>query len=162
VFVFRVGPEIEIIEEEAIDYDEMSATNYQQRRRRRHSPAYYGRSRKRDVHNASSIVPAAGVEDENEEEEDVRNYELEEIDLTESESPDYLEPAKNMRVANSSRLGEETNDTSSSALPAEYEKILQAVVYGSLQANITGLDHFQDYIIEVLSCLLYMFVCDML
>lgn len=159
--MFRVGPDIEIIEEEAIDYNEMSATNYQQRRRRRHSPAYYGHNRKRDVLNASSILPAAGVEYENEEEEDVRNYELEEIDLTESESTDYAEPMKNVRVANSSRLGEETNDTSSSVLPAEYEKILQAVVYGSLQANITGLDHFQDYIIEVLS-LLYMFVGDML
>ncbi len=48
-------------------------------------------------------------------------------------------------------VSEEDNDTST-VPPAEYEKIMKTVVYGSMQANISGLDHFQDYIIEVLCC----------
>jgi hypothetical protein len=45
-------------------------------------------------------------------------------------------------------MTEDDNDTSP-VPPAEYEKIMKTVVYGALQANISGLDHFQDYIIEV-------------
>lgn len=44
------------------------------------------------------------------------------------------------------------NENASFIPPAEYEKMMQTVVYGALHANITGLDHFQDYIIEVVAC----------
>ena len=64
-----------------------------------------------------------------------------------SDSPiEWYEDVPNFASINDTEMDD--NDTNITP-PVEREKMMKMVVYGSHQANITGLDHFQDYIIEV-------------